>query len=143
MQAKPPRTHEPTPCHKPQVAVGVGLRALAAHVFHQAAEVGELLRTGLEFVELVARAAVMDQLFGVETRPLPGVEVALAPSAPSASESRVSIDPARMRRAAGDVDHRQTGSRAKVLAEQAAFLVAVELQTAGVGDVFAGGMIPP
>jgi hypothetical protein len=62
---------------RPQVAVGVGLRAFAAHVLHQAAKIGEFLGAGLEFVVLVARAAVVHQLLAVGTRPLPGVEVAL------------------------------------------------------------------
>jgi hypothetical protein len=47
-----------------------------------------------------------------------------------------------MRRAAGDVDHRQARRRTEILAEQAAFLIAVELQTAGVGDVLAAGNDP-
>ena len=47
---------------QPGVAVGVGLCALATHVFHHAAEVRGLLGAGLELVELVARAAVVDEL---------------------------------------------------------------------------------
>jgi hypothetical protein len=43
-----------------------------------------------------------------------------------------------MHRTTGDVDHRQAGSGTKIRAEQAACLVAVELQTTGVGAVFAG-----
>ena len=51
---------------RPRVAIGMRLRALAAEVLHQAAEVGRFLGTGLEFVELVLRAAVVHQLLGIE-----------------------------------------------------------------------------
>ena len=50
---------------RPRVAVSMSLRALAAEVFHQAAEIALFFGTGLELVKLVFRATVMHQLFGV------------------------------------------------------------------------------
>ena len=73
------------------VAVGMRLRALAAHVFHQAAQVGRLLGAGLELVVLVARAAVVHQLVGVEARPRPAGRGRLRRSASAASAISVSI----------------------------------------------------
>ena len=57
------------------VAVGVHLCPHAPEVLHHAAELAELLCARLELVELVARAAVVDQMIGVEARPAEGIEI--------------------------------------------------------------------
>ena len=113
-----------------QIAVGMRLGALATEVFHQAAKVGLLLGARLEFVIFVARAAVMHQFAGVEQRPPEFVQVAVGHAFERQLLQRLD-DPARMRRATGDIDHRQTAGRAETGAEQAARRLFVVLQATG------------
>jgi hypothetical protein len=71
------------------IAVGMGLGALAAHVFHQAAHLARRGGAGLEFVKLVLVAAVVYQLVGVKARPAQGSR-SLALRLSLASKARVS-----------------------------------------------------
>ena len=120
------------------VAVGVHLRTLAAHVFHQAAEVGGFFSAGLEFVILVARAAVVHELVGVKARAVQGVEVGGGERAGGQRHERIE-HPAGVGGAARDVDDGQTARAAEIRAEQAAGLVVGVLQATGVGGVVAAG----
>ena len=116
----------------------MGLRATATEMLHQAALVGMFLRTGLEFVILVARTAVMHQLVGVKARTPQLVELGRQQRA--TCQHRQSLgNPVGMRWTAGNVDHRQSRCVAKLGAEQAARGFAVVLQATGVGRVHARG----
>ena len=119
------------------VAIGACLGALAAEIFHHAAEVAELFGARLELVELVACAAVMDEMHRVGKRPLPLVDLARA-EPPGRDHVQCFGQPARMDRAAGDIDHRHAGLRAEIRPEQSAFLLAVIGKPAGFDFVRAG-----
>ena len=123
---------------QPGVAVGMRLCALAAHVFHHAAQVGRGFGAGLELIELVAGAAVVHQLVGIEAWALQGVEVARLQLLAGQRHQGVE-HPAGVGGAAGHVDHGQAALGDEGLAQQAAGAVVVVLQAAGFGGVGAGG----
>lgn len=86
---------------------------LSVLYLHHAAQVAELLGAGLELVELVAVAAVVHQLVGVEARPAEGVEIGLA-ELPEGEGQQGVDEPSPGGSGDDHVDHRQAGGRAVI-----------------------------
>jgi hypothetical protein len=94
--------------------------------------------TGLEFVELVARATVVNQMVGVESGTPKGIKTGLVEAVQRDGEQDVK-HPARMRWTTGNVDDGQAVTSAKSLAEQTAGQVAVIVQADGPAGVRPAG----
>ena len=122
----------------PLVAIADRLRRLATEILHQASAFGKMLGARLEFVKLVAAASVMREMIREKSRPPETVHVGAVEDAQRQGQQCLH-DPAGMRRAAGDIDDRQSGARDIIGAERAARIAAEILQAARVGRIGRGG----
>ena len=138
MQVDPASVQEPPPFHDRWLQSPTACVALQPEILHQASAFGETLGAGLEFVKLVAAASVMREMIREKTRPPEAVHVGAGEDAQRQGQQCLH-DPAGMRRAAGDIDDRQSRARDIFGAERAARIVAEILQTARVGRIGRGG----